>query len=505
MGAAAGAARIRAAALMRGTATPARRSSATAARASIGARCGHACRFGFAAEDLDRPIEGFSGGQRTRAALARVLLEEPDVLLLDEPTNHLDIGMVRSLEDQLIEEPRPCILISHDRYVLDRVCTQIWELDRGSLSVYETKPGNAYGDYLQQREVRLEEARRAYELAQAEEKRRKAVIAELRTHGSHNYAQVRSREKQLAKSALVEAPVERVKTIAVRLTSARRATAGIALAVKGLSKAYAAPLFADVSFELARGERLAVVGENGSGKSTLLKIVTGEIPADAGSVRVSEGVRVASFAQDSEAELPAGVTAVEAVLDAAPILPQDARNLLGRMGLGGDAGDKPVEAFSGGERRRIMLARLMARSSDCLLLDEPTNDLDIRSREALEEVLAGYGGALVVVSHDRYLLRRLADRVLWLHDGEATMLEGGYDAYEALQRGEEPAPEPQPSKTKKKEEAREAADVRKRAADANATLRQPRPPSPSSTGARRRSNSSSPTPRSTTTSRASPR
>jgi ATP-binding cassette subfamily F protein 3 len=404
--------------------------------------------FGFDEADLDRPTSAFSGGQRTRAALARILLEEPDVLLLDEPTNHLDIGMVRWLEDLLVDEPRACVLVSHDRYVLDRVCTQIWELDRGTLTVYETQPGRAYADYREQRETRALEAQRVYELALTEDKRQRAVIAELRTHGSHNYAQVRSRERQFEKLAAPEAPQRRdQRAIGVRLQSARRATGGIALAARELAKAYAEPLFAHLSFEVARGERLAIVGENGSGKSTLLKILAGLVAPDAGSVKISDGVRFAYFAQDSEAELDAGVTAVDAVLEAAPIVEQEARALLGRMGLGGEQADKPVEAFSGGERRRIMLARLMARSSDCLLLDEPTNDLDIQSREVLEGVLAEYAGAIVVVSHDRYLLHRIADRVLWLHDGVATMIIDGYDAFERLQRGEAAAPAPTPSET----------------------------------------------------------
>jgi len=229
----------------------------------------------------------------------------------------------------------------------------------------------------------------------------------------------------------------------VKLEAARRATSGTALVVRGASVAYARPLFENLDLQLARGERLAVVGANGSGKSTLLAVLAGRRAPDSGSVSLAEGMRAAYFSQDAADDLPSGVSAVEAVLDGAAVANEEARSLLGRLGLGGDAGDKPVDAFSGGERRRIMLARLMARSADLLFLDEPTNDLDIASREALEEVLAAYGGAMVVVSHDRYLLQRLAERILWLHDGIATPIENGYDRFEELQRaGFTPPPAP---------------------------------------------------------------
>ncbi|MEO6990222.1 MAG: ABC-F family ATP-binding cassette domain-containing protein [Candidatus Baltobacteraceae bacterium] len=390
--------------------------------------------FGFSTTDLERSTSEFSGGQRTRAMLARVLLEDPDVLLLDEPTNHLDIETVRWLEDFLLDDPRPCILISHDRYVLERVATQIWDLERGMLVAYPTRPGFAYDDYRAQKAVREEEARRVYEAARTEDARQRAVIAELRTHGSHNYSHVRSREKALAKLVVPQAPpASGPRTIGVRLEATRRATSGLALRVGKLAKAYDRDLFSNLSFELQRGGRLAVIGENGSGKSTLLRILAGFTPSDAGTVQVMDGVRLAYFSQESEAELPRGRSAVEAVLETG-VVPETARALLGRMGLGGEAADKPVESFSGGERRRIMLARLMARASDCLLLDEPTNDLDIHSREALEDVLAAYEGATIVVSHDRYLLRRIGDRALWLHDGTASWIEDGYEAYEAMRR-----------------------------------------------------------------------
>ena len=390
--------------------------------------------FGFGESDLDRPTGEFSGGQRTRAALARLFLEEPDYLILDEPTNHLDLESVRWLETFLRDDPRAALVVSHDRYFLYRVAGEIWELEGGRLERYAVARDRAYSDYVAAKAVRLELARRAYENFRDEERRRSAVIAELRTHGSHNYAQVRSREKQLAKLERVEAPRAAARAIGVSLEAARRATSGLALTVAGLRKAYDKPLFAKLSFELGRGARLAVVGPNGSGKSTLLKILAERVPADRGEVKLAEGASVAYFAQDAADELPGGVTAAEAVLEGSTLAPRDARELLGRLGLSGEAGDKQVEAFSGGERRRIMLARLMARAADCLFLDEPTNDLDIPSREALESVLASYGGAMVVVSHDRYLLRRVAERVLWLHDGSATMFEGDYERFEALQR-----------------------------------------------------------------------
>jgi ATP-binding cassette subfamily F protein 3 len=399
--------------------------------------------FGFTEADLDRPASAFSGGQRTRAALARMLLEEPDYMILDEPTNHLDLETVRWLETFLIDDPRATLVVSHDRYFLDRVTNEIWELDGGTLARYDVPQGRAYQAYVEEKAQRRELAARDYERYRDEQKRRKAVVAELRTHGSHNYAQVRSREKQLAKLEQVEAPRTTQRAIAVKLEAARRATGGLALATRGLGAAYAQPLFANLDLEVVRGERIAIVGPNGAGKSTLLSVLAGRRLPDAGSVKLMEGVTTAYFSQDASDELPAGCSAVEAVLDGSSIVVEEARSLLGRLGLGGDAGDKDVGAFSGGERRRIMLARLMARSADLLFLDEPTNDLDIPSREALEDVLASYGGAMLVVSHDRYLLRRLAERVIWLHDGRATTIDNGYERFEFLQR-EPQAPQPKP-------------------------------------------------------------
>ncbi len=398
-------------------------------------------RFDFSPRDLDRPLSEFSGGQRTRALLARTLLEQPDWLVLDEPTNHLDLDTVRWLESFVARDPRAFVVVSHDRYFLETVATVIWELDGGTLATYDVTPGRAYSMYVQAREERRDRQQREHAAALVERKRQRAVIDELRTHGSHNYSAVWSREKAFARVAGVDAPRAERRKIAVALRASRRATNGPAVEIAGIAKAYDRPLFANVTATFTRGERVAIVGPNGSGKSTFLRILSEEIAPDRGTVRYGVGLRAASYAQTSSDDLPSGVTAAEAVMRMG-VGDEEARGLLGRLNLGGDAGDKVVEAFSGGERRRIMLARLMAQHADCLFLDEPTNDLDIASREALEDVLAEYGGALFVVSHDRYLLKRLADRVVAIRDGAAHVIDGDYETYE--RRLHEPAADDAP-------------------------------------------------------------
>jgi ATP-binding cassette, subfamily F, member 3 len=404
--------------------------------------------FGFSTLDYERPLYGFSGGQRAKAALAHVLIDQPDYLIVDEPTNHLDITTVRWLESFVAADKRAYIVVSHDRYFLDRVATRVWEIERGRLHAYApSRP--AYSTFLADKEARLERERRSYEAIVADRDKRRATIAGLRaTHTSSDYSQVRSREKQLARveSEVPEAPPAARRGISVRLQPARRRRVGggvFAIEAAGVTKAYAphGALFTNLTLAIETGERLAVVGPNGSGKSTLLKILTGELAPERGSVRYNPVAQIAYFAQNSHDQLDADKSAVDAVLAStgAVATNEDVRALLGRMRISGDAADKPVRDFSGGEKRRIMLACLMARRADVLLLDEPTNDLDIDSREALESVLSDYEGSIVVVSHDRFLLSRLSDRVLWIEDGAWGVVNGGYDAYEASQRERETA------------------------------------------------------------------
>ncbi len=392
--------------------------------------------FGFGTDEYERPLREFSGGQRSKAALAHLLIDDPEYLILDEPTNHLDIETVRWLEDYIAADKRAYVIVSHDRYFLDKVGTRVWEMDRGSLYTYAAaRP--AYHKYVEQRETRLAAERDAYELFVAERDKRKASIAGLRTTlTSSNYSRVKSREKQLERverEMAAPPPAPEVRAIGVRLQSSRRATRGFAFEVKGIAKAYGRPLFSDVTFDLEQGARLAIVGPNGAGKSTLLRILAEEMVADAGEVRYNPAARFAYFTQNAHEQLDVTASAVDAVTTGTTASEEEARNLLGRMRISGEAADKPVSAFSGGERRRIMLARLMARKCDVLLLDEPTNDLDIASREALEDVLSSYDGALVIVSHDRYLLDALSDRVLWIDDGHWGIVEGGYEGYEKAQ------------------------------------------------------------------------
>jgi ATP-binding cassette subfamily F protein 3 len=387
--------------------------------------------FGFERDDFARPLREFSGGQRTKVALAHLLIDDPDYLILDEPTNHLDIGTVRWLESYVANSKRTYLIVSHDRYFLDRVATRIWELDSGRLHVYPPS-AHPYAAFVEARDARRAQERREYAEFLAEREKRRATIAGLRaTHTSSDYSQVRSREKQLAKLDAKEAPTAPPAAIAVRLEASRRAGSGFAFEVEELAKAYAQPLFTGMTFEVERGERIAVVGPNGAGKSTLLKILAGTLDADGGNVRFNPAATVAYFAQNAHDQLDVARTAVEAVLSSGASN-ERARALLGRMRISGEAADKPIASFSGGERRRIMLACVMARAADVLLLDEPTNDLDIESREALESVLQEYEGAIVAVSHDRYFLSSLCDRVLWIEGGAWGETEGGYDAYEAL-------------------------------------------------------------------------
>ncbi|TAM61901.1 ABC transporter ATP-binding protein [bacterium] len=375
---------------------------------------------GFDEAAAARPLCSFSGGEKTRAALARVLLDAPDLLLLDEPTNHLDIAGVEWLEGFLSRYGGGVIVVSHDRWFLDRVVQAVWLLENGELTAWE-------GNYSRFLELRAEAEQERERRVAAQERRvahERRVIAELATHGSHNYVQLKARSRRLERLERV-VPAARVRALRVSFRRARPLQ-DPAAELRGVSKAYGGRvLFAPFTLTLRAGECLGIVGANGAGKSTLLKMLTGEVIPDSGEVRWSEGVQRGVYAQEV-GELEPTASVLDEVLRGWLGTPEQARALLGALLFSGDEADKHIALLSGGEKRRVMLAKLVARPANVLLLDEPTNDLDIASREVLEEVLGAFDGTVVLVSHDRFLLGRLCDRVVEISDGSATLYEGGY-------------------------------------------------------------------------------
>ena len=406
--------------------------------------------LGFHAGEHDLKAATLSGGQRLRAALARLLLREPDLLLLDEPTNHLDTDAVAWLEGWLPRYPGTALIVSHDRYFLDWACNHILELEGGTLTAYR---GN-YTAYARQREARAAERQEAAERLQAERDKLQAYIDRYRA--GNRARQAKSREKRLERlQGQDEAP--RATAVPMRLHFRPRGTSGReVLALDGVAKGYGErTLFGPFSAEVFRGERIGVVGSNGAGKTTLLRILDGEEEPSAGEVWWGAGTRVGLFRQDLGG-LDDAQTVLDAVLDASPDLtPGPARDLLARFLFRGDAVFTRVGDLSGGERNRLSLCRLTLAGDNVLLLDEPTNHLDIPGREALEAALLAFPGTLVVVSHDRYLLDRLATRIWAVGDGAVTDFDGGYSAYAASRAaaGRPGTPAPPPPSPQRRESA----------------------------------------------------
>ena len=392
--------------------------------------------LGFAQTELEQPAALLSGGQKGRLALAKLLLAEPDLLLLDEPTNHLDVDAVEWLEDFLTNYKGAFIIISHDRFLLDKVATRIVEIDRGSAAIY---PGN-YTAFVRQREARRLAMSRQYEQQQEMIARTEEFIR--RNIAGQKTKQAKSRRNMLERLDRVGA-VEDDRTTDFNITpqSAKGGRGGRSvLAATGLAVGYGSnALVSGVSFILQYGERLAIVGPNGSGKTTLLKTLTGAIPTVGGEFHWGANARIGFYDQELKG-LDPNSTVLDQLQEAAPKMPGGTpdgvfRNFLAKFLFTDEAVFKQVSVLSGGERSRLALAKLVYAKPDVLVLDEPTNHLDISSREALEAALAEYGGTIIVVSHDRYFLGKLASQVLHLHEGVATHAYGGYrEFYEANRR-----------------------------------------------------------------------
>jgi ATP-binding cassette, subfamily F, member 3 len=389
----------------------------------------------FRPEQFHQPLVSMSGGQRSRAALARLLLSAPDLLLLDEPTNHLDLDGQEWLEAFLKQYAGALVLVSHDRYLLDAVTARTLELEEGRLEEY---PGN-YSYYVIERVERRAQQQEAFERQQEEIESLKAYIR--RYHAGQKSRQAKSREKRLAKIQPVTAP--RVhRSASIRLEAPRR-NPQVVLRLRGVTKKFGnVEVLRGVSAEVRRGEKIGLIGPNGAGKTTLLRIIAKSEEPTSGHVEPAPGMRIGYFAQHSEETLDLTHTVLDEVLGARPVPPAQVRTLLGRFLFSGDDVYKKVAQLSGGERRRIALAKLVLDRPDVLLLDEPTTHLDLTTLEALESALRGFPGAIIFVSHDRYFLDRLADRLLLLGDGTMRSIAGSYHSYREALTGAIPGAPP---------------------------------------------------------------
>lgn len=419
--------------------------------------------LGFTEEEIAQPVSALSGGQRTKVSLCKLLMSNANLILLDEPTNHLDVASVEWLEDFLKKYKGAALIISHDRYFLDKTTEKTMELEGGRL--FFTK-GN-YSTYQKYKAERLLYETRENEKIEKEIHRLEQMIEQQkRFNRERNYITIASKEKQIERLRREKHETAREKSgMKLRFPIANESGSEV-LSVQNLSMSFPGkPLFSDVAFELRRGERVFLLGGNGCGKTTLLNILTGKLTAERGAVRFGAGVRLGYFEQTQSA-LRTGKSVLAEVYDRFPnkSVPE-LRNLLAQFLFRGDDIEKPMNALSGGERAKIALLEIMLRGCNLLILDEPTNHLDIASREVLEQALASYEGTILAVSHDRYFVNRLATRLLCFTEGGVAAVDGNYDAYLARrdrEEGQEPPKEKKkPNEYLRKKEAARAARLRK--------------------------------------------
>ena len=415
--------------------------------------------LGFTSAQYEQTVASLSGGERTRLKLGKLLLAKTDLLLLDEPTNHLDLNSMQWLEDYLRAYKGAVVVVSHDRYFLDAMCNSIAELSFGRIEQYE---GN-YTRYLKLREEVMVRRMKEYTLQQKEIAREEAIIAQFRAYNTEAaHIKAKSREKRLNMIERVDKPVEE-HNVYFRF-HAGRGTGNDVLMCENLSKSFGARrLFHDLNLHVRAGERIALLGANGVGKTTLLKILTGRERPDTGEVRFGSGVEVGYYDQQQEGLSP-DKTVLDEVWDDFPRMEQTPiRNALAGFLFTGDDVLAPVSTLSGGERGRVLLTKLMLRQDNFLILDEPTNHLDMDSREMLETALLGFEGTILTVSHDRYFINRIADRVLVMEPDGVTEYLGNYDDYlEKLAQKNAPEEELAPQKTKtalREEKKREKAAI----------------------------------------------
>ena len=404
--------------------------------------------IGFTAEAAERLVKDYSGGWQMRIALGKILLQDPDLLLLDEPTNHLDVETIQWLEDYLKTQTAALVVISHDRAFLDQVCNQIVSTERGISRAYL---GN-YTAHLEQKALEQEATQAAFDRQQKDIAAQQAYIDRFRASATRS-TQAKSREKQLEKVDRVEAPIESVAGPSFRFPPAPRSGAQVAL-IDNLTHSYGDKiLFLGAELEVERGDRIAFVGPNGAGKSTLLRLVMGLETPDEGAATLGEHNIVASYFEQNQAEaLDLGKKVIDTMFEAVPDWTQtQVRSLLGSFCFSNDSVFKDVGQLSGGEKARLALALMLLTPCNLLVLDEPTNHLDIPAKQMLEDALCAYEGAALLVSHDRYFISRVANRIVELRNGELVLYRGDYNYYlekkteerqaadEALQKAEQEA------------------------------------------------------------------
>ncbi len=382
--------------------------------------------MGFEQTDGDRLVSAFSGGWQMRMSLGKILLQKPDLLLLDEPTNHLDLETIEWLETYLKKLTTPMVIVSHDREFLDRLCTQIVETERGVSATYL---GN-YSAYLQQKAEAQSAQLSAYERQQKELEKQQAFVDRFRASATRS-TQAKSREKQLEKIERIEAPTGGLRTLHFRFPPAPRSGREV-VQMENLVHTYGEKiLFLGANLLIERGDRIAFLGPNGAGKSTLLRLIIGLEPPTEGTVKLGDHNVIPGYFEQNQAEaLDLNKTVMETIHDEVPDWSnEEVRTLLGRFLFSGDTVFKKVEALSGGEKARLALAKMLLRPANLLILDEPTNHLDIPAKEMLEESIQHYDGTVIVVSHDRYFISQVANKIVEIRDGEFRVYRGDYHYY----------------------------------------------------------------------------
>lgn len=382
--------------------------------------------LGFTEEDFEKPVISLSGGEKTRVALAKMLLQAPDLIILDEPTNHLDINAIAWLESYLTNYRGAVLIVAHDRYFLDKIVTKVIELRQTHARMYM---GN-YSEYAAKRQQIMDSLMKQYLNQQAEIKHQEEVIAKLKSFNREkSIKRAESREKMLDKIERIEKPVD--ENTQMRLLFTPKIQSGNdVLTVEGLSKSFdGTPLFTDLSFELKRGEHVAIIGDNGAGKTTILKIINELIPADSGKITLGTNVEIGYYDQEHQVLHP-DKTLFEEISDAYPHMNNtQIRNTLAAFLFTEDDVFKQIKSLSGGERGRVSLAKLMLSDANLLILDEPTNHLDMDSKEILENAIRHFEGTVLYVSHDRYFINTTATRILNLTGGHVLNYVGNHDYY----------------------------------------------------------------------------